>query len=319
MTRLSGSAVKQTGAGARAEEYRRAERELWAQFGITATERTVELPSYGVGLRIVEAGEGTPVVLVPGTGGVGPYWAPLVSRLEGFRCLMMDRPGWGLSPPIDFRRFDYKTVVADLLRETLDGLGLDHASFVGASVGGLWALRFAAAYPHRLDRAVPVGAPTQAAAPPAYIRMLASPLGALMVRVPAGEAQTRSILRQLGHRQSIESGRFPESVLTWRVAFQKLTDSLRNEREMVRAVVHGSHFRPGFTFEDDELARIPQPVLQVVGGSDPVGDPAQWRHSAETLPRGVLRVLDGAGHTPWLDDPVTVGGWVSAFLRGEDT
>ena len=39
---------------------------------------------------------------LPGTGGTGPYWAPLIRELPGFRGLLVDRPGWGLSSPVDY-------------------------------------------------------------------------------------------------------------------------------------------------------------------------------------------------------------------------
>lgn len=84
----------------RTERYRQAEQALWGHYGLKPTERFIELDSPRVRLRVVEVGSGEPVLFVPGTAGTGPYWGPLVRELKGFRCLMLDRPGWGLSSPV---------------------------------------------------------------------------------------------------------------------------------------------------------------------------------------------------------------------------
>jgi pimeloyl-ACP methyl ester carboxylesterase len=91
---------------------------------------------------------------------------------------------------------------------------------------------------------------------------------------------------------------------------------MRNERDMVRALVSGRTFRPQLTFEDAELAAIGQPTLMMYGTADPVGTVDIWRRAMGALPRGELQLVDGAGHLPWLDEPVQVGGRVSDFLAG---
>ena len=85
-----------------AERYRAAERNLWDHYALRPTERFVELRSPAVTLRVVEVGSGRPVLFVPGTGGTGPYWGALLRELPDCHCLMLDRPGWGLSAPIDY-------------------------------------------------------------------------------------------------------------------------------------------------------------------------------------------------------------------------
>jgi pimeloyl-ACP methyl ester carboxylesterase len=85
---------------------------------------------------------------------------------------------------------------------------------------------------------------------------------------------------------------------------------------VVCAVVKGKAYRPGLTFDADELGAIRHPVLHVYGAADPVGSPEIWRHVAGVLPRGELLVVDGAGHMPWFDDPKHVAAGVSRFLRG---
>jgi pimeloyl-ACP methyl ester carboxylesterase len=91
---------------------------------------------------------------------------------------------------------------------------------------------------------------------------------------------------------------------------------MRHEREMVRAIVRGNSYRPGLTFADAELAEIQRPTLHVYGTADPVGSVDIWKRVAGVLPRGELRVVEGAGHMPWFDDSTRVAEEVSHFLAG---
>jgi pimeloyl-ACP methyl ester carboxylesterase len=88
----------------RSSRYRDAERMLWSYYGIEPVERYVELRSFPARLRILEVGSGEPVLFVPGTAGTGPVWGSLLSQLDGYRCLLLDRPGWGFSTPIDYAK-----------------------------------------------------------------------------------------------------------------------------------------------------------------------------------------------------------------------
>jgi pimeloyl-ACP methyl ester carboxylesterase len=94
------------------------------------------------------------------------------------------------------------------------------------------------------------------------------------------------------------------------------TRSLRHERDMVRSILGRDGWRPGLTFEDEELAAIKQPTLYVWGKADPVGSVDIWRRVVGALPAGELRLVEGTGHTPWLDDPGLVGDHVRRFLTG---
>ena len=149
---------------------------------------------------------------------------------------------------------------------------------------------------------------------PGIIRLLASPAGAVMVRLSEKPARVRSILRQSGHGPSLDAGRVPEEFIDWRVALGRETDSMRNEREMVRAIVSGKAYRAGLTFEDAELAAIQHSTLQVYGTADPVGSPDIWKRVVGVLPRGALNLVEGAGHMPWFDDLPGVAKVVGHFL-----
>lgn len=314
---MTSTATEITSADARVERYREAERVLWNHYGLQPTERFVRVSSPPARLRVVEVGSGPPLLLVPGTAGTGPYWGALVRELKGFRCLLLDRPGWGLSTPLDYSSVEYGTAIADLLRGVLDALEIDRADVVGASIGDAWALRLASRHPARVGRVVLLGAGPIVAesGAPGVIRLIASPIGAIMVRLPQKPGRVRAFMRQAGHGASLDAGRLPDDYIRWRVAFDRETDSMRNERDMVRAIVSWRKGpRPELTFDDAELAAIQQPTLLVYGTADPVGTVEIWRRVVDLLPRGELQLVDGAGHMPWLDDPSGVAGHVSRFL-----
>ena len=303
-------------ADERSQRYRHAERTLWAHYDLEPTERFVELDAPAVRLRVLEVGSGDPVLLIHGTGGPGSL-ASLVNELSGFRCLMLDRPGWGLSSPIDYAQHDYKSVVADLLSGVLDGLSVDQAHVIGASIGNNWALRLAQKQPSRVGRTVLLGgSPLVPEIPvPSFIRLLSSPIGAVIVRLPLKPKMVQGQLRQLGHGPSLDAGRIPDEFIEWRLALDRESDSMPSERDMVRAIASfRTGFKPGLQFADAELAAIQQPTLYVYGTADPVGTVDIWRRAVGLLPRGELRLMDDGGHMPWFDDPSQVAGHVTRFL-----
>lgn len=73
---------------------------------------------------MLEVGSGDPILFVHGTAGPGA-WPALIRELDGFRCLILDRPGWGLSSAVDYSRHDYGALIGELLEGTLDRLGVD--------------------------------------------------------------------------------------------------------------------------------------------------------------------------------------------------
>ncbi len=114
----------------------------------------------GIKTNYLEAGDGTPVVLVHGSGpGVTAYanWRLTMPGLApAFRVLAPDMAGFGFS--------DKPGGVADLAAWVgqiigfLDALGIERASVVGNSFGGSIGIRLATDHPDRVDRLVLMGA-----------------------------------------------------------------------------------------------------------------------------------------------------------------
>jgi len=300
----------------RTDRYREAERVLWSQYGLSPIEHFVEVGSPRVRIRIIEVGSGPPLLFAHGTAGSGPAFASLIQDLPGLRCVIFDRPGFGLSDPVRYSADSFGTTVADLQSQILDVLGIQSADVVGHSIGGLFALRFALHHPKRVRRIVLLGGGpiVDAAGVPPIIRIIASPLGALFVRLTGRPGATRAMLRGNGHGPSLDDGRIPTAWVNWRTLVSRDTDSMRHERTMVRAVVAGSRYRPGLTMTERELGAIPHPTLMLRGTREPVGSPSVWTHVMGAMPKGRLSIVDGAGHMLWLDEPARVAREIQQFL-----
>jgi 2-hydroxy-6-oxonona-2,4-dienedioate hydrolase len=303
-------------AETRAERFRRLETALWDHHGLHPTTRIVQLEKPRMRLRVLEVGTGTPVLMVHGTVGPGS-WASLIEAMgSGHRFIVLERPGWGGSESIDYRGRPYRELAAEILRGVLDALDIRRAVVLGGSIGDVWALSLAQLHPDRVEKVILLGAgPLVAEARrPSFIRLLASPIGALIVRLPVNADRARSILRDSGHGPSLDAGLIPDAFVDWRVALSNDTAAMRHERDMVRSLVRGDGWTPGFLFDDADLGAIEPPTLMVYGTADAGGGVETWRRVIGSMPRARLEVIDGAGHMPWFDEPQRVAALVDGFL-----
>jgi 2-hydroxy-6-oxonona-2,4-dienedioate hydrolase len=313
-----GPAVHEDAADARIERYRHAEATLWRHYGLEPTEEFIDLQSLRVRLRVQVVGSGTPILFIHGGVWPGAAFASLIRALSDYRCVILDRPGCGLSSAVDYSKYTYKTLISQLLTGVLDAIGIEKTHVVGQEVGAAWALGLAAAHPARVDRLVLIGAaPLLHEQPvPTFLKVLASPIGALIVRLPQSRGQARSILRQDGHGSSVEAGQIPDAYLDWHVALMRETATIRNERALIRATLGRGGWRPEVTFEAHELDQLRQPILYVYGTNDPESTVDRVRNVVGLLPAAELHLIEGGGHLPWLDDPGQVGAHVGSFLAG---
>jgi len=287
---------------------------VWGYWGLEPGERILEVGSPSRRVRVEEVGSGPSVLLVHGASGYGPYWAPLAAELDGYRCVMLDRPGFGGSDPADYSQTRYRDFAANLMVEVLDELGVDKVHSVGASIGDVWALALASKYPDRVLSVALLGAGPVSDRVEVHmgLRLLRSPLGALMSRVPWRERMEVGQAKQSGHGPALDDGRIPQSYVDWKVEMTNQTGWRVHERAMMQAVIGPEGWKPGLTFNADDLSSLSVPVLMVCGTSDPGFEGFDWEGFIAQTPEGAFDLLDGAGHEPWFEDPE----YVANSLRG---
>ncbi len=299
--------------------YREAERRLWQSKGVTPIERRLHLKRNNVDVRVLEVGEGPPVLFVHGGNVSGSSWAALVARLPGFRCILLDRPGCGLSEPLatTLNSDTLPPFAETLVPDVLDALELDSANLVATSFGAHLTLRAAAIHPERIGRLVLFGWPFGASSRlPLSMRITGAPgVARLMTAMPVNERAVRMIFRSIGHGPTLKSGKLTAEDLGWYVSLLRHTDTLRNEVAPARLLFSPRHGvnRP-LVLSDDLLRKVTMPTQLIWGEGDPFGGPGVARQFVKRLPNARLELIPRAGHAPWLDELDRCVETTSTFL-----
>lgn len=300
------------------QRYREVETRFWASVGLAPTERRLELERNGAAVRVQEVGDGPPAIFLHGANTSGLSWAALAARMTGFRCILVDRPGTGLSDPLPYTldATSLPRMADSLVVDVLDALHLPTAHLLGNSYGGYIALRTAAAHAERIDRVVlfswPVGVPTDRT--PAFMRAMGIPgVGRLLAAIPPSEGQVRFSFRAMGHGASLAAGKLEGDVEAY-LGLLRYTDTTRNEVAPARAFVSARRGLARLLMPDETFRAITTPIQLLWGDGDPFGGAASARRLLELLPTASLELMPGAGHAPWLDDVEHCAAVANRFL-----
>jgi len=302
--------------------YRHAEAAMWARHGAPGPrERWVAVATTGTRVRVLEHGEGRPVLFVHGGPNAGSTWAPIIGHLPGIRALALDRPGCGLSEPLPPAARGGRTWASmiEVQVAVVEALGGGPVDVVGSSFGGGCALSLAAARPDLVRRVVLEGVPTiegMRIAPNMRI-LAAGPIGRFIARQAATETALRRTFRQLGHRRLVDSGWPIGPDLAWGLSMMNDTPTMRNEVSVIQSAATWRGFRAGRLVPVDVLGRIDAPTLWLWGDADPFGTVELGRAWAERMPAARFEALRGSGHLPWLDDPARHARLIGDFLADE--
>lgn len=201
---------------------------------VSATERLVSLrPEES--LRVVDAGAGPPVVLVPGLLGSAFGFRHVVPELAaaGYRAIVIEPLGVGASSKP--ARGDYSlTAQADRIAGVLEVLDVEPAVLVAHSLGASMAFRLACRHPERVRAIVSLdGGPAEAAATPGFRRaMRFAPLLKL-----SGGRLIRGAVRQTLETRSADPRWVTDEVVRgyMEAASQDLSGALDAYRGMARA------------------------------------------------------------------------------------
>jgi len=299
--------------------YFEAEQAFLDSEGVDGPDHHVDLARLGGRVRIRDVGEGPPVLFVPGVMTTGAVFAGLVGRLHGYRRLLLDRPGTGLSPLLSSPPTDlagHERVGDHLVVDVLDGLGIDAAHVVSTSLGGWYAFRGAAAHPERVltlsGLAFQGGARIENAP---LIMRLSMPGWMTPTRLRANRRMVRAMLKMAGMRSAIDTGRVSDEMFDWMVALLRHTDTFGNDSQYSPGPIDLRGPIEAVRHSPELLGKVTPPVRLIWGSDDLFGGESSAREFASLLPDADLQMVPGAGHAPWLDEPELVADAVRDHLR----
>jgi pimeloyl-ACP methyl ester carboxylesterase len=260
------------------------------------------------------AGDGPrPTVLVHGGVGFTIEWAQIAARLDG-PVVIPDRPGFGLSDPHDYHRAGFRADAANWLLELTDGLGAQQIDLVGGSMGGFFAIAFAAAHPGRVRRLILTGSPGGLFRRIGlFLQLWATPgTGALISHIKFRDAET--LRKRMFGSYLVHPDRLPADLLEVALAGINLPGTAEANRAILRAVATLRGWRPEMRL-DDALAALDVPTLFAWGAKDQVARADVARDLARRMRDAQLTVIEDAGHIPHIDQPDAVAAAINGFLR----
>jgi 2-hydroxy-6-oxonona-2,4-dienedioate hydrolase len=260
----------------------------------------------GVRTRVLEAGQGPPLVFVHGTGGhLEAYTRNLAPLARHFRVILYDMVGHGYSDKPDR---PYTTdFLADHLLALLDALDLRSAHVSGESLGG-WVAAWAAAHaPQRVDRLI-LNTPGNIVNKPEVMqRVKDSSLAA--VRNPTHEG-VRARVEWLFHDPSFVTDELVE-------IRRRIYSQPGFERAMENIVaLQEWEIREPFAWSPDWCGRITAPTLLLWTDHDPTGGLDEAALLEQWISGSRLVVIEGAGHWPQWEKPDQFNNVHIDFLTG---
>jgi pimeloyl-ACP methyl ester carboxylesterase len=234
-----------------------------------------------------DAGSGEPLLLIHTNGASGWQYAEVLPLLlTRMRVLAWDMPGHGDSDAIA-RHYSVEDY-ADALAGFMQAVGIDSAHVAGCSIGGSICVALASRYPQRVRSTVIVETPFRTEAEWA----------ASWTHVEGNFGLPTQTAQQMGERVAqVDDAR----LLRWNIDRNKA-----GARTMVDVMWAIRQFDVGAA-----ASRIRCPAMILYGKRGPtIAGRERFENAAPQIP---IRVMDGSGHFPMLDEPAAFAEIIADF------
>ena len=292
-----------------------AERRVFEDYGLDVASRFLELREPALRTRVLQAGDGPPLLFVHGGGGFASQWVSLMASLPGWRSIAVDRPGCGLTDYFDYRGTDLRQHSVAFFGSLLDALEVERLPIVANSMGATWSIFFAVEHPERVSSLSLLGCPAlfPGTGAPLWLRALSwgpTRRALMKLRRPRPDRMRLGLSKLLGEQAAttITAAEIDSMQLA-----QRLPGASDSFGSLLGRMLTPWGARRGAGITRDELRRMVLPTLLVWGRQDPFGELAAAEQAAALLPQGKLEVID-AGHQPWSGQPERCAAIVCAHL-----
>jgi pimeloyl-ACP methyl ester carboxylesterase len=272
------------------------------------TSRTLATPDGE--LHYHEAGDGTPLLLLHGSGPGVSGWANFGGNLalfaRHFRTLVLDLPGFARSHPV---KGSPVLSAPGAVLAFLDGLGIDRLAMLGNSLGGGVVAGLAATNPERVSRLVTlggVGVPFFSPLPPEgiirLVEFVEDPTRERLVQWMRSMVFDAAVLTDEFVEARWVAARDPEALAAIRTIYS------REMLEVLRPLMLGNPAALG------NLGKIQAPTLLTWGRDDRVTPLDGAIAPMRLIPRCELHVFPDCGHWVMIERKDEFESVVLSFL-----
>ncbi|HKY68440.1 MAG TPA: alpha/beta hydrolase [Acidimicrobiales bacterium] len=258
------------------------------------------LDVHGQPVNVIDRGEGEALVFLHAFPLQAAMWDYQIDALDGsHRCIAIDMPGFGQSPPPEAPDAASMQAWAGLVVGVLDQLGVETATFVGASMGGYLAMALLRHHPDRVHQLVLADSRARSDDPGVAQRRSAqqdrlregTEVEVLSKEVVEGLLSSGSMSRSdlVEYVHALAAGADAEG---WIAALEAMKDRPDSMLLLRRADVR---------------------ALVLVGELDRV-TPIAEAMSLRSLLKGELVVVPNVGHLPNVEDPLAFNEALLSFL-----
>jgi len=263
----------------------------------------------GFRLRYVVKGDGPPVLLIHGLGEFLETWIFNIATLSGhFTVYALDLPGHGLSegPVADYTLgcCTHRIAVG-----FMEALGIEQASLIGHSLGGLVCLSMAIHFPEKVDKLVLVDSAGLSKEAPLIYRLATLPvLGDIGLRFTIKPLIKARMKRGFYNPEVIADEMVDLSYRYWRTP--KFKQALSN---LLKHNVNLDGVHPEVLVVD-KLHMVRSPTLLIHGVQDQVIPVEYARLAYKLIPNVRCELVDECGHCPQIEKAAQFNDLVVTFL-----
>jgi len=251
----------------------------------------------GEWVEVTEAGQGEPIVLVPGLAGGEKLLGPLAHLLARDHRVITYGLRGDRFPAGSARPQDIGDLAHDL-GELIGELGLERPTVFGVSFGGAVALELAIAQPHRLGALVVQGAEAR----------FRATLGATIARRVLERFPLPSNNRFVNQFFNLLHGGTPEPGPLVDFVVERCWET--DQSVMAQRIAMLESFNVA-----DRLWQVDVPALVLAGSRDVIVPPIRQRALAAAIPTARFEILEGAGHVAFLTHRVEITRRVRTLVR----
>lgn len=263
-----------------------------------------------VRVRYVIEGEGPAVMLVHGLGASLAVWGENITPLAdgGHAVYALDLPGQGRSDKPE--ELNYNAVSgAHFLVDFMDVVGIESATLIGNSAGGLIAALCALTYPDRVDRLVLVDSAGLGRHMAWFLRFASLPFLGELLHIPLVRS-TRSLMRSVFYEPGSVSRDMVNDVM-----------QVPNTPEAKRSILKATRSGVNLLGLRRSMMVLPtlkdwmKPLLIVWGREDRILPVSHAYQAAKVLPNSRVHVIPWCGHWPQMERPQEFNPLVLRFLE----